>query len=528
MSSLSALSSKDWDIIIIGGGITGAGILREAVRLGLKSLLIERNDFASGTSSHSSKLIHGGLRYVAQGQIRLMQESVRARSHLLRDGSPLVKPIGYLHSIYKDDRITPFIFEMGVRTYAFLHGHLKVHQRVKLANIGLHLPGLNEKDLRAVFAYDESQTDDARLVLRVLREATDRGAAALNYTSAVGLLRDERGQVTGILAKDMEHGEPIGIKSRVVINATGVWADSLRRYLDAPARLRPMRGSHLVIPGWRFRLGQIASFFHHETGRPVYCVPWQGVVLVGTTDVDQELLGEKDDPRPSAEEVHFLLGGLQARFPTLNLTLQDIQAVFAGLRPVADVRTSDPTKASREHVILYESGLLTVAGGKLTTFHTMALDVFDKLRHHHFHAPKRLAESTALDPLPVLPRDLPLDSNLALDWLSRYGEKSLDFLSASSLDEQVPLQNKHTASLADLRWTARHEAVRHLDDLLLRRTRLGLTTPEGGSAFLPRIRPIIQEELNWTDSQWEEEVARYLVYWKRTYAVPQMEGLSLC
>lgn len=522
MMALSALSSRDWDIIVIGGGITGAGILREAARLGLKALLVERNDFASGTSSHSSKLIHGGLRYVAQGQIRLMQESVQARSHLLRDGLPLVKPLGYVHSIYKGDRINSFIFEMGIRAYAVLHGHLKVHRRLSLSEIGLYVPGLSERDMSAAFVYEESGTDDARLVLRVIREATDRGAVALNYISAVGLLRDEQGKVTGILAKDAENGKPVGVGARIVVNATGAWADNLRRHIEAPARLRPMRGSHLVIPGWRLRLGQVASFFHHENGRPIYCVPWQGVVLVGTTDVDQELLQESGGPRPSAEEIHFLLGGLQARFPTLNLTLQDVQAVFAGLRPVADVHTSDPTKASREHVILYESGLFTVAGGKLTTFHTMALDVLEKLREHFPDLPRSRTETSALDPLPDLPSDLPLDSNLALDWMSRYGETGLDFLRSSLPDERTPIHSHHSASLSDLRWSARQESVRHLDDLLLRRTRLGLVTPEGGATLLPRIRPVMQEELNWTDNQWDEEVARYLGFWKRNYQTPKL------
>jgi len=521
MTSLTWLANRDWDIIVIGGGITGAGILREAARLGLKALLVERNDFASGTSSHSSKLIHGGLRYFLQGNLKMMRESLLARQHLLRDGPPLVKPIGYVHATYKGDRITPFVFETGIRTYAMLHGRLKVHRRLDPLAIGLYTPDLSQKDLSAVFAFDESQTDDARLVLRVLREATDRGAVALNYTPVVGLLRDERGHVNGILAQDPEGREPVSLRARVVVNATGAWADSLRRYIDAPARLRPMRGSHLVIPGWRLRLGQITSFFHPENGRPIYCVPWKGVVLVGTTDVDQEMLGENEEPHASATEIQFLLSGLQARFPTLNIRWQDIQAVFAGLRPVADVRTSDPSKASREHLILYESGLLTVAGGKLTTFHTMALAAFEKLRQHLPQLPKSRVASSTLDPLPDLPVDLPLDSNLALDWLSRYGETSLDFLSASSPVERAPFHNGHSASLADFRWAARQEAVRHLDDLLLRRTRLGVTAPRGGSDFLPRLRPILQEELNWSDSQWDEEVARYLVYWKQMYGLPR-------
>lgn len=451
----------------------------------------------------------------------MMHESLKARQHLIRDGLPLVKPLGYLHALYKTDKVTPFIFETGMRTYAILHGHWKVHQRLKLSELGLVVPGMREQDLRAVFAFDESQTDDARLVLRVIREAVERGAIALNYTNAVGLWRDEKGQVMGILATDGENREPVALRARAVVNATGAWADLIRQHIDMPAHLRPMRGSHLVIPGWRLRLGRVASFFHPANGRPIYCVPWMGVVLVGTTDVDQEQLSADEEPLASGEEIQFLLGGLQARFPSLKLTIQDVQAVFAGIRPVADHRTANPTKASREHVILYESRLLTVVGGKMTTFHLMALDAFEKLRQHIPSFPKSPAETFALDPLPELPSDLGVDPGLAMDWLSRYGEPGVDFLAASPPVEHEPI-NGYGASLADLRWVMCHESVHHLDDLLLRRTRLGLIAPEGGFALLPHIRPVVQEELNWTDSRWDEEATRYLARWKKTYGVPQL------
>jgi glycerol-3-phosphate dehydrogenase len=522
MAGLASLSARDWDVVIIGGGITGAGILREAARLGLNALLVERNDFASGTSSHSSKLIHGGLRYFLQGQLRMMHESLKARQHLIRDGWPLVKTVGYLHAIYKGDKITPFIFESGIRTYAVLHGHWKVHQRLKPSELGMVVPGMREQDLRAGFVFDESLTDDARLVLRVIREALDRGAVALNYTNAAGLWRDEKGQVIGVLATDFEHREPVPLRAKAVVNATGAWADLIRQRIDMPSQLRPMRGSHLVIPGWRLQLARVASFFHPDNGRPIYCVPWQGVVLVGTTDVDQEQLRADEEPYTSAEEVEFLLRGLQSRFPSLRLTLQDVQAVFAGIRPVADLRTTDPAKASREHVILYESGLLTVVGGKMTTFHVMALDAFETLRHHIPLFPKARAETFALDPLPELPPVLPVESSLAMDWLSRYGEASLDFLRAAAPLERLPSRGGYSASLAELRWAMCHESVHHLDDLLLRRTRLGLTAREGGAALLPDIRPVVQEELNWTDDQWNEEAARYLARWKRSYGVPAL------
>ena len=525
MSPLSSLAARHWDVLVVGGGITGAGILREAARLGLSALLVEQNDFASGTSSRSSKLVHGGLRYLAEGQIGLMRESVQERARLLHDGPGLVTYVGYLHAIYRRDRMSSRAFEAALRIYAWLHGRWRIHRRLPPGAAGLRAPGLTEAGLAALFEYGESQTDDARLVLRVLREGIDRGAAALNYTAVTGLLRDEAGAVIGAQLLDRATGQRLDVRARAVVNATGAWADRLRAHVNGPAQLRPMRGSHLVIPGWRLRLGQVVSFFHPDNGRPVFCVPWEGVVLVGTTDVDQpESLDA--EPRPSQEEIEYLLKGVQSRFPALDLTAADLQAVYAGVRPVTDTRTLDPAKASREHVLWWESGLLTVTGGKLTSFHRMALSALAKLRTHLPGLPPALSNTPALDPLPPLPPDLPLPAALSRRWQARYGSASIDYLLAAPGEARQPLGCGPSASLAELAWIARHESVHHLDDLLLRRTRLGLTVPRGGAHLLDKIRAAVGSELGWDDRQWETEAARYLELWQRVYSPPaQGSGL---
>jgi len=517
MTALVTLTERNWDVLVVGGGITGAGILREAARMGLRAALVEQNDFASGTSSRSSKLVHGGLRYLAQGKLGLMRESVQERGRLLRDGPGLVEYLGYLHAVYRGDRPGAPVFDLALRLYALLHGRWRLHQRLPPTAAGFWAPGLAEDRLTALFAYGESQTDDSRLVLRILREATERGALALHYTRVEDLLRDQNGQVIGVTVADRETGQRAGVRARAVVNATGAWADGLRAQVQARSMLRPMRGSHLVIPGWRFRLGQVISFFHPENGRPMFCVPWQGVVLVGTTDVDQHESLDAE-PRPSPEEIHFLLRALQARFPQLGFTHGDLQAVYAGVRPVADTGTHDPAKASREHVIWMESGLLTVAGGKLTTFRPMALAALEKLRAHLGGLPPPRAASPALDPLPPLPEGFPLPAALARRWLARYGPASLGFLLATSPEDRLPLEGVAALSLADMRWMARSESVRHLDDLLLRRSRCGLTCPKGGARLLPRIRPVVQPELGWTDARWQAEVERYLALWQRVYS----------
>ncbi len=517
MTTLDALAGRTWDVLVVGGGVTGAGIAREAAGLGLRAALVEQNDFASGTSSRSSKLVHGGLRYLNQGNVRLMRESIHERARLLRDGPGLVEYVGYLHAIYRQDRPGALVFDLALRLYALLGGHRRQHQRLAPGSVVFWAPGLDDHGLTALFEFGESLTDDSRLVLRILRDAANRGAVMLNYARVESLLRNDAGRVVGATVADRESGRRAEVRARAVVNATGAWADELRGQVQARPMLRPMRGSHLVIPGWRLRLGQVISFFHPENGRPLFCVPWQGVVLVGTTDVDQHEALDAD-PRPSPDEIQFLLSGLQARFPQHEFTGDDLQAVFAGVRPVADIRTGDPAKASREHAIRMDAGLLTVTGGKLTTFRLMARDALEALRSHLGGLPPRRAESRALDPLPPLPGDLPLPAALARRWLAHYGPASLGCLLASTAEARRPLAGAAGRGLADLQWMARAEAVRHLDDLMLRRSRLGLTAPRGGLDLLPRLRPVVQAELGWADDRWQSEVARYRALWQRVYS----------
>ncbi len=518
MSSLRSLARREWDVLVIGGGITGAGILREAARVGLRALLVEQNDFASGTSSRSSNLIHGGLRYLAQGQLGLVRESIRERARLLLAGTSLVERMGYLLAVYRKDPASARTFAIGLRLYALLHGRWQMHRTVPESAVGLRAPGLSVEGLAALFEYDESLTDDARLVLRVLREATDLDAVALNYTRAVGLVRGERGEVLGAVVEDWESGQRAELIARAVVNASGAWADDLRSHLNLPAHLRPLRGSHLVLPGWRLRQGQVVSFFHPHTGRPIFCVPWQGVMLVGTTDVEH--MGPLEDPLASPQEIEFLLTGLQARFPGLNLTMGDVQAVYAGVRPVTDVSTADPTRASREQAVWFESGLLTVTGGKLTTFHAQAVSALQALRRNRRGFPPVLRNSPALNPLPPLPADLPLDRRLVQRWRARYGLDGLDFALRAPAEELQPMIEGSPITFAELRWIARQESVRHLDDLMLRRVRLGLTVPQGGVGLLKNIAPVVRSELSWNDDHWQDEVARYAALWQRFYGVP--------
>ena len=281
------LPDRAWDLVIIGGGITGAGILREATRLNLRTLLVEQRDFAWGTSSRSSKLVHGGLRYLKTGQIALTHASVQGREQLLAEGVGLIDPLGFLLAQYEDDGAGAgrLVYGAGLTIYDLMAQQWS-HRYYSPQDFQMMAPYIAPTGLRGGFQYQDAQTDDARLVLRVMREASDDGGIALNYVRAEQLLFDGTDEPTGLRLRNVRDGSTIDVRARVFINATGAWADALRKQVGGKERIRPLRGSHLIFPAWRLPLAQAVSFMHPIDGRPVFAFPWEGVTLVGTTDVD--------------------------------------------------------------------------------------------------------------------------------------------------------------------------------------------------------------------------------------------------
>jgi len=252
---------REWDVIIVGGGITGAGILREAVRLGLRALLVEQRDFAWGTSSRSSKLVHGGLRYLKEGKLGLTLASVQEREHLLDEGPGLIDPLGFLLAAYESDRTGRLLYRAGLSVYDLLALQWS-HKYYSPQDFRLLAPHLTPTGLKGGFRYGDAQTDDARLTLRVIREAVAEGGTAVNYVQAQSLTRDESGRVNGVTLHDDVSGATAVAQADVVINATGAWADRLRSQLGVAGRIRPLRGSHLIFPGWRIPVAQAISFLH--------------------------------------------------------------------------------------------------------------------------------------------------------------------------------------------------------------------------------------------------------------------------
>lgn len=507
-----------WDLIIIGGGITGAGILGEASRAGLRALLVEAGDFASGTSSRSSKLVHGGLRYLRNAQIGTTLASVHERERLLREGRGLVTPLRFLMPSYRGDRIPGWLFGIGLGVYDLLALRWR-HRHYRPADLLERCPELRRAGLLGGYRYIDAQTDDARLVLRILREAAAGGATCLNYARAEDVLRRRDGAVAGIALLDVVSGRRQEVHAPVVISAAGAWADGLRLRLGGRPRLRLLRGSHLVFPAERLPLTRAVSLLHPQDGRPVFVFPWEGVTVVGTTDVDhdQSLDGE---PHISPEEVRYLLDAVEYAFPGRGLGRADVQSTLSGIRAVVDTGQADPSKESREHVLWNENGLLTVSGGKLTTFRLMAHAALRAVRRR-FPAPPRLdARRRVLDPAPpeaCVGHDLSPEACLRL--VGRFGADAPRLVAAAETDDLTPVADG-VSLWAEIRWAARAEGVVHLDDLLLRRVRLGLLAPDGGRPWLERVRAVAQTELGWDDARWSAEAASYARRWRASYSLP--------
>lgn len=529
-----SLADENWDVAIIGGGITGAGLLREATQLDLRVVLFEQRDFAWGTSSRSSKLVHGGLRYLKTGQVAMTRASVQGREQLLAEGPGLVDPLGFLLAQYENDGAAAgrLAYGAGLTIYDLLALQWS-HRYYSPQDFQMMAPYISPTGLRGGFQYHDAQTDDARLVLRVLREATASGGVALNYVRADEIVLDKSGRATGVRLRDVSGGSTIEVAARTIINATGAWADRLRMQVGADVRIRPLRGSHLIFPAWRFPLAQAVSFMHPLDGRPVFAFPWEGVTLVGTTDVDCPPPTDAD-PSITAEEVAYLMAALTTFFPALELNLDDVMATFAGIRPVIGSGKLDPSDESRDHVIWEENGLLTVTGGKLTTFHQVARQaleaVCDRIDESGTEEGKPCLERLRED-APVLntveessPEIAALPERTRRRLLGRYGSDAVALVAAAQEGELETIPGT-VVLWAELRWSARAEAVAHLDDLLLRRVRLGLLLPGGGAEHLPRIRRIVQSELGWDDARWGTEEAAYCKLIDASYSLPDRRAI---
>ncbi|GAB5453243.1 MAG: glycerol-3-phosphate dehydrogenase/oxidase [Halioglobus sp.] len=509
---------EPWDMIVVGGGIIGAGVLREAARRGLRVLLVEQRDFAWGTSSRSSKMVHGGLRYIASGDIKLTRDAVRERERLLREAPGLIDRMGYYFTLRRGQFPGRFVFSALLSLYDRMAG-IRNHRYFDTPALQSLFSGINKVGLKGAVYYTDTVTDDARLVLRVLQEAVGAGAHALNYVRVESLLQ-EKGQVRGAVLHNVESGARIELLAKSVVSATGAWADRLRNELNPEKRIRPLRGSHLVLPMSRLPVCDALTVFHPEDKRPVFIFPWEGTTVVGTTDLDHNE-NLDDEPTISEEEVDYLLQLVQWQFPEHNITRADVISTWSGIRPViGSDKALDPSKERRDHAVWCDGGLVTVSGGKLTTFRLIALDAINAaLGAVDMQVQEPTSEAVFSEPT-VTPDDLPVaDVAWAKRLIGRYGDSVVALFDSGDASEALPIDGTQFC-LAECRWAARHEAVLHLDDLLLRRTRLGCILEQGGAGFLPALQAICAEELGWDEARWQAEVTRYLDLWQRHYFLP--------
>ena len=491
-----------YDLAIIGGGATGLGVALDAALRGLSVVLIESHDFAKGTSSRATKLVHGGVRYLAQGNISLVREALHERTTLLRNAPHLAQPLPFVMPSYRWWE-TPF-YGLGLMAYDVLAGKagLGATEFLGAGRTRACLPGVNDRHLCGGVKYWDGQFDDARLALALARTAAASGALLVNYCEATGLIH-EQGRLAGVQCRDQESVRTLALRARCVVNATGVWVDALRQ-LDGEACGRPStplvapsQGVHLVVDREFLPSDHALLVPKTADGRVLFAVPWLGKVILGTTDTPRQDLAR--EPAPFAEEVAFILDE-SARYLQRAPRREDVRSVWVGLRPLvkpnqddADASDSANTKGiSREHTVaISKSGLVTVTGGKWTTYRAMAEDVLDKCQAAHL-LPALPAASTAQHPLVGAPAPgSPSTPLSAASGEHVYGTER-DVL------RTLPGHERWLApglTEAMVRFAARFEYARTVEDVLARRNRLLFLDAQAAADAAPAVAAVLAEEL---------------------------------
>jgi glycerol-3-phosphate dehydrogenase len=524
---------KNYDLVIVGGGVTGAGVFHAAVQQGLCPLLVEVNDFAWGTSSRSSKMVHGGLRYLKEGKFLLTRSAVRERQRLLFVYPGLVDPLSFIMPLYDGHGPSMGAMKFGLSLYSLMAGE-KQHEIFSRAQIVGRVPKVCQTGLLSGVGFKDAQVDDARLVLRLIFDGCGQGGVARNYTRATAIERNAKGKVAGVHLKDTHTGHERLVETPVVINATGAFAETLHPSPVKGFHIRPLRGSHLIFPGKLYPMDRVISFIHPQDNRAVFLFPWEGCLVLGTTDVDHRGDVSKE-PCITREEADYLMAGLAHILPDLKVSLADCIASIAGIRPILSKKKVAASKESREHVVWKEGGLITVTGGKLTTFQLLARDAMKAAQKYLPRYPKNepgprgvsgaepnlksgLKYGGSTESIPGLgPGRLSPKAILRL-W-GRYGARVLDMADICREEDFTPIGTTQTL-WAELCHGARHEQIRHLSDLLLRRVRIGLFLPHGGMDMIAEIQTRVGPHLDWDEVRWAREKKAYERVWQDAYAPP--------
>jgi glycerol-3-phosphate dehydrogenase len=463
-ANLERLRREKFEVLVIGGGITGCGIALDAASRGLKTALVDKGDFASGTSSKSSKLIHGGLRYLRQLQFKVTLEASREKARLKKLAPHLVEDLPFLLPLWS--RATRAIISPGLWIYdaaagfprGLIHKHLEPPETLAL------LPALRPDGLEGGFVYYDARADDCRLVLHVAKKASDLGATLANYVEVRGFVK-VRGRITGARTRDFD------IAADRVVNATGVWCDEVR---GEAATVRPSKGVHLIVPSRRLGLTCAVMLPSPADGRIVFLIPNGAHAIVGTTDTDYS--GPLDHPRAESADVDYLLDRVNANLPTVRLTRADVTSTYAGLRPLLLGGPGSPSKASREHHLFEDpSGLLTITGGKLTTYRLMARQVVDRLT-------RKRCRTQRID----------LFATRSTDPLARfYGSE------ADQIRDRSPLIDGLPHAWGEVDFAVEREMAQTLGDVLARRMRIVLYAEDRGRSVAERVAERMAPRMGW-------------------------------
>ena len=522
-AALDLLSHARFDVLVVGGGITGAGVARDAAMRGLRTALVERDDFASGTSSRSSRLIHGGLRYLEHGWLHLVFESSRERRTLMRIAPHLVQPLAFTWPVYDEARVPLWKLGAGLMVYDALALFRNLggnHRRLAPGEVLELEPAIRREGLRGGARYFDASTNDVRLTLANVRAAAEEGATVVNHAE-VRLLRRAGAHVTGAHIVDRLSEKGVDVTARAVVNATGPWSDSIRRMADprAGTGLRGTKGVHVAVPRERVGNRDALTVLSAIDGRVMFVLPAGEVTIIGTTDTDYA--GPIDDVRATRADVDYLLRSANAYFPAAQLTADDVIAAWAGIRPLVAGGTGDPGSTSREHSIAWTApGLLSVTGGKLTTYRSMAASVVDQVVRalgatahraptHRTSLPggdmRSLTEETdrAASTIGLAP--------LAAHLVRMYGTawRAVWTIVGSNPALSAPVVPTLPYIVAELHYAVEQEMALTLGDLLLRRLHVAFETRDHGLAAAPAVARAVGPLLGWTEADYAARLAEY-------------------
>jgi len=505
INELRQQADVKWDMIVIGGGATGLGVALDGAARGYKTILLEQSDFAKATSSRSTKLVHGGVRYMAQGDLLLVMEALHERGLMLKNAPHLTFNQEFIIPIYSVwDAI---MYTVGLKFYDLLAGRLSMGSSyfINREKTYKRLPNIKQKGLLGGVVYHDGQFDDSRMAFALAKKCADKGGLVLNYFKVTGLLKDENSKITGVKALESLSGEEFKIKAKLVVNATGVFADEISR-LDRPgsqATIRPSQGVHIVLDRSFLQSDSAIMIPKTSDGRVLFAIPWYNEVVVGTTDTPIDDISL--EPVALEKEINFIL-------KTAELYLvkppkrEDVLCIFAGLRPLAanPANPSSTKEVSRRHKItLSESGLLSIIGGKWTTYRRMAEETIDRAIKAGFLEKRKCTTSTL-----KLAEITDKDSEGRL-YIYGDGSSEIQKLIAGEPDLGIPIDERLPYTRAEMIWICRNEMAVTVEDLLARRTRALFLNAKVSSEIAPEVAELMAREYGYNDAWKEEQVASY-------------------